>query len=455
MEAARLPARIRLAALAALLAGLAVTFSVAPFVLESEARSRRLQEQGFVRAVEVGAAAVINPDQLAELAGIGGLTSAALVDDGGQLLAVYGRETGALHALAGRCPWLQGTGRVFLAEESEDSDLVGACARMGQRPELALAGLTRIRTDQGRRRRSQVLALTLAFSCLAGGVTFGAMQRFLSPLQGLAEGARRLARGDEAPSLPQARDPEFQVLTAALEQLAEASGARQDAIRQRLEVTRELAAVVAHEVRNPLQSISMLADVVAHEDDPAERRALLRSIQQELGLIEVVARRLVDSGDTLHLVRRSCELSELLRRCQVLQTPRARELGVQLQVQAPEEVSAVVDAALARRAVENLVSNALDALRGGSGTLVRMTLAVDGEDALIRVEDDGPGVPEGRQEEIFRLGVTGRPTGSGLGLPLARAVAQAHGGTLSVEQSASGGASFELRLPLQPSPEST
>ncbi|MCB9743165.1 MAG: HAMP domain-containing histidine kinase [Alphaproteobacteria bacterium] len=265
----------------------------------------------------------------------------------------------------------------------------------------------------------------------------------------MTEEARRLASGGPVTALGP-MDPDLQPLADALEQLSAALSAQEDDIQQRLALTQQLAAIVAHEVRNPLQSLTMLADVVAHCDDPEERKELLRSIQQELGLIEVVVQRLVSSGDALRLVRRSTTLWALIGRCVRLQGPEAREAGVKLEAELIEAAEGQLDGPLLRRAIENLIRNAVTALAKQEGGHVRVRLEREGDVALVHVDDDGPGVPEEEREDIFRAGVSGRPDGTGLGLPLARRVAEAHGGSLLVTHSPLGGARFTLTLPLHP-----
>ena len=132
-----------------------------------------------------------------------------------------------------------------------------------------------------------------------------------------------------------------------------------------------------------------------------------------------------------------------------MQGPRARERTVDLRSHILATPTASVDAALMRRAVENLVSNAISIRGDAGGGLVEVTLESDANDVLIHVDDDGEGVPEGEREDIFISGVTHRRGGTGLGLALARKVAQAHGGTLHVTSSHLGGARFTLALPLE------
>jgi len=107
------------------------------------------------------------------------------------------------------------------------------------------------------------------------------------------------------------------------------------------------------------------------------------------------------------------------------------------------------DRAALSRALRNLVDNAARHARSA----VAVGVAADGAEAVVTVDDDGPGVPAGERERVFerftRLdeGRARGAGGAGLGLALVRAVAQAHGGTARVLEAPLGGARFELRLP--------
>jgi signal transduction histidine kinase len=110
------------------------------------------------------------------------------------------------------------------------------------------------------------------------------------------------------------------------------------------------------------------------------------------------------------------------------------------------------DPELTRSVLENLLSNAVDAVRLSAGDDVRVELEAGEELATVRVRDDGPGVPEALKDEVFQplRSTKGPQNGLGLGLPIARALARAQGGDVSLEPSP-GGACLALTLPLGPS----
>jgi signal transduction histidine kinase len=130
--------------------------------------------------------------------------------------------------------------------------------------------------------------------------------------------------------------------------------------------------------------------------------------------------------------------------------PLARHLGVELEVGEPgEEVRARADGDRIRQALTNLALNAVQA--SPPGGRVGLSLAREGEDAVFRSEDAGPGVPEELRERIFEPFVSGREGGTGLGLAVTRSIARAHGGEVSCDR-VDDRTRFTLRLPREGAP---
>ena len=350
--------------------------------------------------------------------------------------------------LLGACPRSAPAGETMALGSVEQDDAVhhGACIRLETGQTLVAVRSARGWRASGRNR--QLIVFALVFGGLAGAVVAGTVRRILEPLDEMSDAARRLAHGEKV-DIPRGGSPELGALAEALDELGQALQARDDDIELRLEIVRELGAVVAHEVRNPLQSITMLSDIVAHSDDADERARVLKDIQAELGGIEQVIHRLVAADGELHLVRRDQRIGDIARRVLKILGPTATAAGVTLELRA-EPIRGVVDGPLLRRAVENVVHNAVAVMTERGGSRVQVTVEAAGAGCLVSVDDDGPGVPEGDRERIFESGWTARTGGTGLGLPLARKVAEAHGGTLTAQSSSLGGARFELRLPGTP-----
>ena len=419
----------------------AVVGAVVPFMIQGQAQSRGLQQQAVVAAI--GGPGAITSDDLGTLTASSGLSGAALVS--GDRVEIVGDPEPAIEELIALCPpgVLSPTPLGWV--DYQGYEVHGACTTAGD-GRIVVARMARGWRSSGRTR--QIFFMALVFGTLAGGVVAGTVRRVLEPLESISEAARGLAVG-ESVQLETPADPELRPLVDALLQLSVAMQAREDDIQLRLELTRQLGAVVAHEVRNPMQSIMMLADVVAHEPDAAERSRVLTMIQQELGLIEEVVHRLVDSGGELRLVLREHRVANILERCVKLAGPAARERNVEVALVNEHPVQAEVDAALLRRAVENLVHNAVAIRAQAGGGRVELALHHPPGELLFSVDDDGDGVDPENRERIFEAGFSAREGGTGLGLALARKVAEAHGGTLDVLGSDLGGARFELRVPVK------
>lgn len=201
--------------------------------------------------------------------------------------------------------------------------------------------------------------------------------------------------------------------------------------------------ILVHEVRSPVAALSAIAETLRYESvEPSARR--------ELADLVVSACRGIQRVVTDAAVA-SVRLQELDPGRLVRETVAAATLGgahVRAQV-APVLPLLEADPLRLRQALDNLVSNALTHSGSDGEVVVRAT--TDGDRVLLSISDSGDGIPSGEEDRIFDPGVrldTGRP-GSGLGLAVARAIADAHGGTLTVESTPGEGATFTMTLPLR------
>ncbi len=227
-----------------------------------------------------------------------------------------------------------------------------------------------------------------------------------------------------------------------------------DALRaERLTAWAEMARRIAHEIKNPLTPISLMVEHVrrlARRDDPRLRDTLeecLTTIADQVAVLRDTSREFSDYARLLVPHPSRLELSAELKKwlAPYLTAPPD---GVTLELasdDAPYPVEA--DARLLRRAVTNLVDNALAAVRGGGR--IRIRCARDAETGEIRlsVEDTGPGIDPDRVGALFEADVTTRDFGSGLGLSIVREAVEAHGGRVEVDPGPGVGARFTIVLP--------
>lgn len=302
-------------------------------------------------------------------------------------------------------------------------------------------------------RGAQTRALIVLMGSLVGlGVIVG-VRFILAPIREVAQAAERMATGERGVRVPTPGDPEIAQVAAALNELASAVEAREDEIRSRLASVAQLSSMVAHEVRNPLQSLSLLATLARTEKDPTERDTLLTSIETEINVLEGVVQRFLRSSGPLQISRTSSDLVEIIQKAMGVATPQARNRQVTVDLVAPARLPMVMDPSLVRRALENLLLNAIEFSGQEPPGVVKVEIVRRGREAVITVDDNGPGVPARERDSVFKPYYSSKAGGTGLGLALVKQVVQAHGGAIRCEDSPLGGARFVATLPVDESLE--
>jgi len=210
----------------------------------------------------------------------------------------------------------------------------------------------------------------------------------------------------------------------------------------------QVAAGVAHELRNPLTSIKGLIQVnlrdLAARGVPADDLAV---IEQEIRRMESTLQTFLDFARPPQPDRRPTDLSLIVERVLTLVAGRARKQQALLRLLKPAEpVIANVDNDQIQQLLLNLVLNALDAMPQGGQIDVDLRGCRDGF-AELYVRDNGPGIPPNILPKVFETFVSSKETGVGLGLPLSLRIAEEHGGTLKAYNLPQRGACFLLRLP--------
>jgi signal transduction histidine kinase len=210
----------------------------------------------------------------------------------------------------------------------------------------------------------------------------------------------------------------------------------------------QVAAGVAHELRNPLTSIKGLVQVNLRE---LGTRGLpvddLAVIEHEIRRMEKTLQTFLDFARPPEPDRRLQEIAPIVERVLALVGGRARKQHVALRFVPPESnPEAEVDGDQIQQLLLNLVLNALDALPQGGNIEVDLNPPRDGF-LEIYVRDSGPGIASHILPKVFETFVSSKETGVGLGLPLSRRIAEDHGGTLTAYNLPLEGACFLLRLP--------
>jgi signal transduction histidine kinase len=222
--------------------------------------------------------------------------------------------------------------------------------------------------------------------------------------------------------------------------------ARQVATAERLAAIGRIAAGVAHEIRNPIAAMRLKAENAVAGDSQRKDQALATILGQIEGL-DALLRRLLSVTEP-EKPRPACvALKPFLTSCVAAHSELARARGVTLACRTDAETSRF-DPEQMRRALDNLILNALEA--APAGTVVLMAARRDTDRLVLSVHDQGGGPPAHLREHLFEPFVTGRADGTGLGLSIVREIAGAHGGTARLGDSQAGTV-FEILVPWQPS----
>jgi len=247
--------------------------------------------------------------------------------------------------------------------------------------------------------------------------------------------------------LPQ-RSDEIGDLSTALLQMTEE-------LQARMAATAGFAADVAHELKNPLTSLRSAVETVARLEDPAQQRKLMDVILADVQRLDrLISDISFASRVDAEMARTDTELQDFGQLAESWVTmARDRHGSWQLDWTAPqEEMPVQIHASRIVQILDNLLANAISF--SPSGAPLSIGLEADQGRLIFALCDRGPGIPAGKLETIFDRFYSERPsdeafgTHSGLGLSIARQIAEAHGGSLTASNRKNGGACFTLSLPL-------
>jgi len=301
---------------------------------------------------------------------------------------------------------------------------------------------------------------------VAGGAILATMaglwiaRRAMGPVAALTATARQIATTRD-PSLampkPEADDEVAELARTLDSMLSELDAARAES-QLMVQAQREFIADASHELRTPLTSILANLELLHErvEGDAREGGEESEMVDSALRSSRRM-RRLV--GDLLMLARadagrvgerRVCDLSEIAHAAIAEIRPVAGDHDLEVDAPSPAPVMGSADE-LHRLAV-NLLDNGVR--HTPAGTTIRLAVVARDEQAVLQVDDDGPGLPDGAAETVFSRFVRGggpadlaASSGTGLGLAIVRAVAESHGGDVRAERSPEGGARFTVTLP--------
>ncbi len=236
-------------------------------------------------------------------------------------------------------------------------------------------------------------------------------------------------------------------------------------LRDRLMALGEMAAAIAHEVKNPLASIEVMAGVLKRQlSEQPEALETLNDIIKEAKMANAIVVEVLEFVRPIQLQVDRVSVEEVIKDAITLAEGKQRRGAVSIDLDIADDVPELLaDPHQLRQLFSNLIGNAFEALGGEGHVEIRATL-LPGEDeqpvpgvdpmppqVLIEVKDSGPGISPDDLERIFGPFFTTKPQGTGLGLAIVRKVVDAHDGRIDAVSAPGRGATFRVTLPVVPS----
>ncbi|MBN8807475.1 MAG: HAMP domain-containing histidine kinase [Sphingomonas sp.] len=311
-------------------------------------------------------------------------------------------------------------------------------------------------TQTVRNERLRLSILLAAVSLVSVFLSLFLARTIVRPLRRLARAAVRVrlgrAREVVVPRLPSRRD-EIGSLARALSDMSQA-------LRARIDATEAFAADVTHEMKNPLASLRSAVEGLANVKDPALQERLLAIVRDDVQRLDRLITDISEASRLdAQLSRAKFDAVDILGMLAWLiaqRTDRGVERGIRFRFdnRIRSDVQVMGEATRLERVFENLFDNAVSF--SPDDGLIAVSAAIEQEMLVVRVDDEGPGVPTEQREAVFSRFQSIRPEGeafgkhSGLGLAIGRTIIEGHQGTIIAESRDDriAGARFVVRLPL-------
>lgn len=272
-------------------------------------------------------------------------------------------------------------------------------------------------------------------------------------IQEMERRTRLIAQGDFSPMpLPDRKD-ELRDLGKSVNDMAHRLTQFQDTIRltERLRLLGQVSGGLAHQLRNGVAGARLAVQLHAQDCNATEDDSIAVALRQ-LALVEMHLKKFLDVGKTIELKREPCDLTALVRDTLDLLGPQCRHAHIDVRSAPPPQVQIDLfgDSSQLSHLLLNVVTNALEA--AGPHGWVEVRWGLTNQLAFVEVRDSGPGPTPDVAARLFEPFVTGKREGVGLGLAVARQVAEAHGGTIRWSREAAC-TCFRIEIPVSSKPE--
>jgi len=274
------------------------------------------------------------------------------------------------------------------------------------------------------------LVLTALLTTLIIGL---AVRRVTRPLKDLSVSAEKLGRGEEQEPLAPSGPREVRALTTAFNDM-------QDRLTRFVQDRTRMLAAISHDLRTPITSLRLRAEFI---DDDENRGKVIETLDEMAAMTEAALRFAKDEAQT-----EKAEKADLGAMLEALAGDQ-QDLGHDCNVETGERIVVPCRPMALKRALRNLIENGIR-----YGSAVSVTAATENREAVIRIRDKGPGIPEDRLKDVFEPFVrleesrSEETGGIGLGLAITRSIIHAHGGRIDLANRPEGGLEAVVRLPL-------
>ena len=288
---------------------------------------------------------------------------------------------------------------------------------------------------------------------LAAGLLFYSHQKlkrdFVRPMSDITSGAAKIARGILEHKIPTRGVIEVVQLSRSINNMAKDLTASRDALveSERQAALGNLVPVVAHNIRNPLASIRAASQMIDLADTPSDLHEVKEGIIDTVDRLERWVRSLLSYLNPLKPNKHVADLKDIIEGALAPLAPKLAEKNVHIvRKNWHDKASLHADVDLLEQAIYGLLNNAVEA--SPPDTEIILTLEFDNSGTGLVIEDQGSGMPFSPQPTNLSPGPTTKRFGTGLGIPFAFKICQAHGGKLRFESGASGGTRVRLSFPV-------
>ncbi len=349
----------------------------------------------------------------------------------------------------------QGLSQIELRRAPDGTPVINAAAPIGLNGASLLTTRNAVDiTAAVRSARSSLMTIILLALALSTILSLYLATTIIEPLRRLVQAASRVRLGRdrevEVPRMDERAD-EIGLLARAVSDMTAT-------LRHRIDAVESFAADVAHEIKNPLASLRSATETLPKVDDPDLRSQLVDVAAHDVRRIDRLVTEISEASridaELSRATFKKVDLCSLFSNVVARKLERGETRSCSVEIACNTALGEVMGVPVRlERIAENLLDNAVSFSPEGGRIIV--TIARNGTRVTATVCDEGPGIPEGEREKVFRRFHSHRPEGeeygnhSGLGLAIGRTIAEAHSGSLTVEDDVSGlgGACLVLELP--------